>query len=241
MIRPHGHGASWRDAWHANLLIRFTTEVVPEPGYRTQLSAVLAEAETMEIRQSIPDALRKADRKLFPELMLWTGSGLHASRIVRDPLVTHEDRQYIQRVYNDRFATEQEMRSFEILTHIDVDKLPGAFDVKGHEKLLLQHIREKKWYLSERRRTESPLYEAAEDWYRQVFKQVCRIFHQYGLLKFFPENTASTLYNKIMERKNFMSERKRKEVGPVAAPEDYLNRFATYDPLQRTITSIVGP
>jgi hypothetical protein len=238
-IQLHSHGVYWGDASLANMLIKFTTEVVPELGHRTQLSAVLGDAETVEIRQSISDALRKADVELFLESMLWTEADLRASGIVRDPLVTQEDQQYILTSYKDRFTIEQEMQSFEIVTHIDVDKLLGAFDVKGRGKLLLQHIKEHKWYLSERKRTEVPLYEAAEDWYREVFKPVCRIFHQYGLLKYFPDDTASALYVEIMEHKYFMSEREKRDVGLVVALEDYLNRYATQDSLRRSIESII--
>ena len=238
-IQLHSHGVYWGDASLANMLIRFTTEVVPELGKRTQLSAVLADAETVEIRQSISDAMRRADVDLFLESMLWTEADLRASGIVRDPLVTKEDQEYVLSSYTDRFAIEQEMRSFELVTHIDVDKLLGAFDAKGYGKLLLQHIKEHKWYLSERKGGEVSLNDAAEDWYREIFKPVCRIFHRYGLLEFFPNKTASTLYVEIMEHKYFMSEREKRDVGLVAALEDYLNRFATHDPIRRAISSIV--
>ena len=124
-------------------------------------------------------------------------------------------------------------------THIDVDRLLGNFDVKGYGKLLLLHINEHKWYLSERKGREVLLIEAAEDWYREIFKPVCRIFNEYGLLRYFPDETASTLYVEVMEHKYFMSEQEKKDVGLMEALRDYLEHFATHDPLRRLVGSIV--
>jgi hypothetical protein len=171
--------------------------------------------------------------------MQWTDADLRASGIVRDPMLTQEDQHYILHTYNERFAVELEMQSFELVTHMDVDKLLGDFDAKGYGKLLLQHIHEHKWYISERRGREVPLFEAAEDWYREVFKPVCRIFHDYGVLKFFPEKTASSLYVEIMEHKYFMSQRDKKDVGLVAALNDYAMRFSKQESLHVTVKSIM--
>jgi hypothetical protein len=126
-----------------------------------------------------------------------------------------------------------------LVTHIDVDKLLGNFDVQGYGKLLLQHINEHKWYLSEQRGVEVQLIDAAKDWYETVFKAVCRVFNHYGLLEFFPDKTASSLYVEIMEHKYFMSKRERKDVGLVAAVEDYLNRFAVHERFKGAIGSVV--
>ena len=69
-IQMHSRGVFWGDASLANMLIRFTTETIPELGYRTRLGAVLADAETAEIHPSISDSLRLADVEVFLESML---------------------------------------------------------------------------------------------------------------------------------------------------------------------------
>jgi hypothetical protein len=53
---------------------------------------------------------------------------------VKTPLTSKAD--------NVRFflPVGMETRSFELLTHIDVDRLLGEFDAEGHSKLLLRHI-----------------------------------------------------------------------------------------------------
>lgn len=239
-IRMHSGGVYWGDASLANMLIRFETQSVPELGKRTVLTAVLADAETVEIHPAISDSLRLADVEFFLESMLWTEADLKASGIVRDPLITEGDQAYIMASYKGLYAVEQEIASFELVTHIDVDKLLGTFDVKGYGKLLLQHIQEHKWYVSERRGSEVPVIEAAEDWYRTIFKPVCKIFHDYGLLQFFPDKTASSLYVEIMEHKYFMSEQEKKDVGLVAALEDYARRYAQHEPVRLTIKSIIN-
>lgn len=238
-VQLHGNRVYWGDASLANMLIEFMTEPVPELGSRTKLCAVCADAETVEIRRTISDRLRMADVEFFLESMLWTEADLQASGVVRDPLVTRKDQEYLVTSYAERFSIDQEMRSFELLTHIDVDKVLGSFDARGLGKVLLQHIGEHKWYLSERRGAEVQLVEAAEDWYKEVFKPVCRIFSEHGLLKFFPDKTASTLYVEVMEHKYYLSELEKRDVGLVVALKDYLNKFAAHDPIRSIVSAII--
>jgi len=237
-VRLHSNGVYWGDASLSNMLIHFSTEVVPQLGRRTRLRAVLADAETVEIHPSVSDTLRLADVEFFLESMQWTEADLRASGVVREPVVTPDDRAYFVETYRDRFAVELEMRAFELVTKIDVDKLLGDFDSRGYGKLLLQHIQEHKWYLSERRGHEIALADAAHDWYAHIFKPVCKIFSDQGLLEYFPDKTAASLYVEIMEHKYFMSEREKKDVGLAAALEDYCSTFGEAEPFRLTIGSI---
>jgi len=238
-VEMHSRGVYWGDASLANMLINFNTEIVPELGHRTNLRAVLADVETVEIHRSITDSLRLADVEFFLESMQWTEADLKASGIVRDAVMTEEDQKFILSTYKERYAIEQEMRSFELVTHIDVDKLLGDFDVKGYARLLLKHITEHKWYLSERQRREVPLVLVAEDWYREIFQPVCKVFMQYNLSDYFPDKTAASLYVEIMEHKYFMSEEARKDVGLIAAAKDFVKKHAVQKPPQPTIRSMI--
>ena len=238
-VELHSNGVYWGDASLANMLIHFRTESVPHLGPRTTLRAILADAETLEIHPTISDRLRLADVEFFLESMLWTEADLQASGVLRDPLVTLDDQRYLLQQYMEQYAINLEMQSFELVTRIDVDRLLGNFDVKGYGKLLLQHIQEHKWYLSERLGKEIPLTEAASDWYRTIFKPVCRIFTDYGLPDHVPDKTASSLYVEIMEHKYFMSQGQRRDVGLVAALEDYSKTFGEPEPLNGTLDSIV--
>ncbi len=239
-VEMHSNGVYWGDASLSNMLINFSTEDIPGLGHRTNLRAVLADVETVEIHYSITDSLRLADIEFFIESMHWTEADLKASGIVRESVITDEDERFLFSTYAERYAVEQEMRSFEFVTRIDVDKLLGDFDVKGYAKLLLKHINEHKWYLSERQSSEVPLTTAAEDWYSEVFQPLCRIFTQYGFIDSFPDRTAASLYVEIMEHKYLMSERAQKDVGLIAAAKDFVKTFAVQKPSQLTIRSIVG-
>jgi hypothetical protein len=238
-VQLHSSGVYWGDASLANMLIHFSNEDVPQIGRKTRLRAVLADAETVEVHGGISDSLRMNDVEFFLESMLWTEADLKASGIVRDPLVTREDQLYLVNTYRERFAVQQEMRYFELVTQIDVDRLLGNFELKGYGRLLLQHINEHKWYLSERKRAEVPLTDAAEDWYRTIFKPFCQAFNDHGLAEHFPEKTAASLYVEIMEHKYYMSQRERRDVGIVAALEDYGERFARQEPVRGIFRSIV--
>lgn len=238
-VQLHGRGVYWGDASLANMLIKFTTEVVPELGTRTSLAAVLADAETVEIHPTISAPLRHADVEFFLESMLWTEADLKAGGGVTDPMVTLEDQHYVMTHYKERYAIEQEMLWFELQTQIDVDRLLGTFREKGQGALLLKHITEHKWYLSEKEGKEIPLVDAAKDWYKEVFQPVCRIFNQYGLIDFFPDRTASSLYVEVMERKYLMSEREKKDVGLAAALQDFSATHESHEPIHLTIGSVV--
>jgi hypothetical protein len=189
----------------------------------------------VEIHPSLSDRMRQEDMEFFLESMLWTEADLRASGVVRDPIMTGEDQEYLRHTYAEAYSLELEQRSFELVTRIDVDTLLGSFDVRGYGKVLLQHIQEHRWYLGERRGVEVPLSAAAEDWYRTIFRPVCRLFQEHGLLSLFPEKTAASLYVEIMEHKYYMSQPRRKDVGLRAALQDFVRRFApphrpTYSP-----------
>lgn len=236
----HSKGVYWGDASLANMLIHFSTVAEPGLGYRTKLRAVLADAETVEIHPSLSETLRLADVEFFIESMLWMEADMKASGIVREAVITEEDQRHILDLYRRRFDLQQEMQSFELVTHIDVDSLLGDFDSRDDGAVLLKHINEHKWYLSEREGREVSLVDAAQDWYRNVFRPVCRLFQQYDFVSFFPESTAASLYVRIMEHKYFMSQRQGRDVGVAAALWDYVLRFAEPSPPQPTIASLLN-
>jgi hypothetical protein len=228
----HANGVYWGDASLANMLVQFSSDPLPEIGRRARLQAVLADAETAEIHHSISDTLRQADVEFFLESMLWNEADQRAFGFGQDPLTTQEDRAYIQEEYRKRYGLELEMRSFELVTAIDVDRLLGDFNAAGDGKLLLKHIQEHKWYMSERRGKEVQLAEAAGDWYANVFRPVCRLFNSHALPAGFPDRSASRLYLDIMEHKYYLSQKEQRDVGLARALRDYSARFAHRQPEQ---------
>ena len=221
-VRLHLKGIYWGDASLSNMMIVFTKEHFPEIGIRTVIKAVLADAETVEFHSSLSEQLRISDLETFFESMAWTDEDLRLSGILREPLVTGDDQEYIRKKYLDLFAIEQEEQSFEIITEIDVDKLLGPFEQMGQAKALLQHIYEHKWYLSERQQLEVSVGSAAKDWYITVFKPVLKLFAEYRVLDEFPEMTASSLYLDVMLHKYYLSEKFGRDIGLSNAFESYI-------------------
>lgn len=220
-VKLHCAGAYWGDASLANMMILFVKEPFPEIGTRTVLKAVLADAETVEFHSSLSERLRRADIDYFLESMLWTEADMKASGMIRDPLMTRSDQHYILNRYLDLFEVEREEQSFELLTHIDVDALLGSFMEKGQAKVLLKHIYEHKWYISEQEGREIPLEHAARDWYAHVFKPVLQLFKEFDLAAGDQDITASGLYLDIMLHKYYLSEKFGRDVGLITAFGDY--------------------
>ncbi len=224
-VELHCKGVYWGDASLSNMMIVFVKQAFPEIGVRTVLRAVLADAETVEFHPHLSDSLRGADLENFFDSMAWTEADLRASGVVRDPMMSSEDRQYIIQRYHDLFEIEREEQSFELITNIDVDRLIGPFQLRGQSKALLQHIYEHKWYLSETGKREVPVEEAAHDWYINVFKPVILLFGEFAIMDDFPDRTASSIYLDIMVHKYYLSERTGRDVGLVPAIESYSRQF----------------
>jgi hypothetical protein len=228
-VQLHCNGVYWGDATLSNMMILFVKQTYPEIGIRTILRAVLADAETVEFYPFISQSLRNADVDYFLESMLWTEADMKASGIIREPLMTAGDQEYILNRYRDLYEIEQEEDSFELITKIDVDALLGPFEMKGQSKALLQHIYEHKWYLSESKRKEVPVEDAARDWYKNIFKPVLQLFNESKILDEFPERTAASLYLDVMLQKYYLSEKLGRDVGLAGAFEEYLKEFHPND------------
>jgi len=239
-VQLHRNGVYWGDASLSNMMIVFAKQHYPEIGVRTVLRAVLADAETVEFYPSLSQQLRKADVEYFLESMAWTDADLQASGIIREPLMTKEDQEYIFQRYLDLFEIENEEKTFEVVTNIDVDKLIGPFEIVGQSKILLQHIYEHKWYLSERQKKEISIEDAARDWYRNIFKPAVQLFIKFKILDEFPERTAASLYLDIMLHKYYLSERIGSDVGLVKAFEEYAAKLRNDSRAMKKVNSVAS-
>jgi hypothetical protein len=239
-VQLHLQCVYWGDASLSNMMIVFVKQHFPEIGIRTVLKAVLADAETVEFPKNLSTQLRRSDVDHFLESMAWTEADMTASGLIREPLMTIEDQEYILQRYLDLYEIEREEQNFEVITKIDVDALLGPFEQKGQSKALLKHIYEHKWYLSERRHREVGVDEAAADWYIKVFKPVLRLVNRFEILEEFPDRTASTFYLDIMLHKYYLSERIGRDVGLITALEDYTKQFAQNSKAMRKLSNLAN-
>ena len=237
-VQLHCKGVYWGDASLSNMMILFAKQRYPEIGARTVLRAVLADAETVEFHPSLSESMRRADVEYFLESMQWTEADMKASGIIREPLMTATDQEYVLNRYLDLYEIEREEQSFELITKIDVDELIGPFEKRGHAKALLQHIYEHKWYLSERQGKETPIEEAARDWYKNIFTPTLRLFTEVNILEEFPDSTASSLYLDLMMRKYYLSQQAGKDVGLSGAFEELVKQSAHNERALKKLASI---
>ena len=224
-VEMHRNGVYWGDASLANTLIRFLRVEIPYVGRRTQLKAYLADAETVEIRPTLPDSMRLADVNFFLESMDWINEDLRASGILREPMSTEQDKRYILETYERSWSVDRTAREFERLTKLNVEQVLGTVERPEYLETLRRHIDEHKWYLSERRRTDVSYSDASRDWLQTVFIPICDLFRDEGMLDYLPGKTASELYVEIMTNKYFLSREAGRDVGMLRAMHDYAERF----------------
>lgn len=243
----HVNGVYWGDASMANTLIRFRKENIPYVGRHTRLQAVLADAETVEMRGVLSDALRRADVETFVDSMHWMHEDLRLAGVFRDPRATEEDTAFFFFEYERRYAIAVEERAFQERTGLDLRRMLGRVRDRAYIETLLRHIDEHKWYLSEGAGREVPLHEAAARWRTEVFAPVCTLFRKQKVLELFPGKTASDLYVEVMTHKYYLSSEKGEDVGMLAALRDYAERFgqrpllaAFWNRLARNLVRVLG-
>lgn len=239
-VELHANGVYWGDASLANTLIKFMKIDVPLIGRKTRLKAFLADAETVEIHDSVPDSMREADLAFFLESMEWVNEDLRASGITRDEMATAQDKDYLRENYERRYEVELKGRAFEKLSGLEIAKYLGPVREPAYFEVLRQHIEEHKWYASERLQREVSYAEGARDWLEHVFIPMCELFRSEGLLDLFPGKTASDLYVEIMNNKYVLSRKAGRDVGMIRAARDYANRFGEPHPVAAFWRSLAG-
>lgn len=211
-VELHSNGVYWGDASLANTLVKFLKIDIPYIGKRTELKAFLADAETVEVQESITDSLRQADLDFFLESIEWIHEDLRAVGIMRDELATAQDKAYIVTRYERLYETAMKGRRFERLMGLSVRQHLGQVREAVYFESLEQHIAEHKWYLSEQQGKEVPFRAAAFDWLHRIFEPVCALLQREGVLDFFPGKTASELYVEAMTHKYYLSKASGKDV-----------------------------
>jgi len=229
-IEMHSSGVYWGDASLANTLVKFIKTEIPYIGKKTQLKAILADAETVEVRTSLTDSLRLADLNFFFESMEWVNEDLRAEGMIRDELATAADRSYIHDNYIRLYEVAERSKEFERLSSLDIKSVLGTVREAAYLDLLQKHIEEHKWYVSEQRKHEISYAEAAQDWLNTIFIPMCELFKAEGVVEVFPCKTASDLYVEIMTHKYYLSQQKNSDVGMILAMRDYAKRFGVKQP-----------
>lgn len=238
-VELHSNGILWGDASLSNVLVKFEKIDIPFIGKKTMLKAYLADAETVTLHRELSDLQRKNELEYFFESMDELNDSLRISGLRRDALATEQDKDYFRSRYEVLYRAEEKKKEFFRQTSFNMDEVLGRVTTPDYVDLFLSHIEEHKWYLSERSGTPVSTMEATQDWFSEVYTPLCRMFRAEGILEYFPGKTAAELYIEIMTNKYYLSAKEGKDVGMLAAMNDYAERFgskAPEQPLKKKIT-----
>ncbi|MBN1948488.1 MAG: DUF4032 domain-containing protein [Candidatus Cloacimonetes bacterium] len=239
LARIHNNGIYWGDASLANLLLRFAREDIPGLGAKRIITATLADAETVEIKPGLAEALQENDLDSFFESIDWfhqdllqAGYGGHIFQIdiMKDS---------IRQLYLEYRSIFQELNTFDQRTGLSLEKMMGVPGKIEYITILGQHIDAHKWYLSERLNREILLREAARDWYRNIFLPVCSELRQENILEYFPGKTAADLYVEIMTHKYFEASKAGHDIPLETAIKNYCQNFGLDISISSRIRNII--
>lgn len=235
----HFNNIYWGDASLANLLVRFF-KIKDEFGrIKTELKAILADAETVQFFTKISDELRKSDLEFFFESMEWIKEDLKISGNDVKNLSTSEEKKYIFKQYKNHYLLLNKIKRFENLTNINVKKEFGNIQDVCVLDSIYKQIEEHKWYLSEDSNKVISLKEAATNWLNSIYYPIIKEIEKTNILRYFPFKSAADLYKDIMVHKYYLSEAEGYDVGVEKTILDYASKFAPDISLDSLIKRII--
>lgn len=145
--------------------------------------------------------------------------------------------------------TLQNMRYRERAEFLDQTGLPGDIQLTelGQYQALLEQVRAHQNYLMQQN-PETTLTEAAQDWYRTIYRPLCKIIAKAGLLESFPGRTPADLYTYISfhQWKSGRQRRYGSEIDRLMAQdmEEFrkkmnANKDTSYPEMRREITAFI--
>jgi len=222
----HFNNIYWGDASLANVLVRFF-KVKDEKGrVKTELKAILADAETVEILPKISARMRAEELKFFFESMSWLNEDYKKAGYTRENFSTVRDKKYILQKYKHQYSKLRKIALFEKETGINVRKnFHHINDICGLQSIKKQ-VDEHKWYLSEKAGKEIDIKKATESWLNDIYYPIINEFEKLDIFEYFPFKNSVGLYVDIMTHKYYLSREAGKDVGIEKAIKDYSKKYA---------------
>ncbi len=234
----HFNNIFWGDASLANVLVRFF-KVRDEKGrVKTELKALLADAETVEFLPKISAKMREEELKFFFESMNWLNEDYKKAGYTRENFSTKRDKKYILEKYKQNYLRLKTISSFENITGINVQKhfhyINDMYGIKSIRKQIDEH----KWYISEKAGKEISIKEASIDWLNNIYYPIINEFEKLDILEYFPFKNSVGLYTDIMTHKYYMSIKEGKDAGIERAIKDYSSKYSANTSFFATIKNI---
>jgi len=222
----HFNNIYWGDASLANVLVRFF-KVKDEKGrVKTELKALLADAETVEILPGLSPKMRAEELIFFFESMNWLNEDYKKAGYIRENFSTIRDKKYILHEYKKNYLKLKKIAGFEKVTGLNVQKhFHRINDIHGLQAIKKQ-IDEHKWYLSEKAGREINMKIAADSWLKEIYYPIINEFEKFDIFEYFPFKSSVGLYVDIMTHKYYMSREEGKDVGIEMAIKDYSKKYS---------------
>lgn len=218
----HFNNIYWGDASLANMLVRFI-KIRDEKGRtKTELKAILADAETVLFLPKISSKLKNEELNFFFESMEWLNEDYRKAGLKREYFSVKEGKKYLLERYKSQLSLLKKKKQFEKNTGLIVRKyFHPLFNINTLDEIQKQ-IDEHKWYLSENAGYEISIKDAANDWVEKIYLKIIKEFEKLKLFEHFPFMTPASLYLEMMTHKYFISEKRGNDVGIETAINDYL-------------------
>lgn len=107
---------------------------------------------------------------------------------------------------------------------------PGAYPT------LLQHIEVHRYYMGIEQQQEIPFPEASGEWYRDIYLPVVNIIRNRGMLRDFPDRTATDLYLWVADHRAALEKEVGWDIGPEAALVDLSEK---HSPIKRRSITVL--
>jgi len=234
----HFNNIYWGDASLGNALVRFF-KIKDEKGrVRTELKAILADAETIKVFTKIPIKKRTEDLQYFFDSMYWLNEDYKQTGDSRKNFTTSGDKKYILQKYKEEYFRLKKIASFEKLTGINVRRhFHQVHDIHGLDSIKKQ-IEEHKWYLSEKAGKEIGIKKSSESWLNEIYYPIINEFEKLDIFEYFPFTDSVKLYVDVMTHKYYLSQEAKKDVGVERAIKSYYMKYGGDKSLIPGITTI---
>lgn len=118
----------------------------------------------------------------------------------------------------------------EFLEHTHLDELRPKADLRvtvpGKYPRLEEHIEVHRYFMGNEQQREVPYEEAVTHWYDTVYKPMKQNIREQGILRDFPERTATDLYLWIAEHQAELEKQLGWKIAPEKAASDLARRFS---------------
>lgn len=111
-------------------------------------------------------------------------------------------------------------------THLDYPQADLRVTVPGKYRVLEEHIEVHRYFMGMEQERDISYQEAAAHWYESVYRPVKHIIRERGILRDFPDRTATDLYLWLAEHQSTLEKQLGWTISPEQAADDLVKRFS---------------